>query len=42
MLNGIKQAMHQLFEACGRIFTPAKDDYPATGVQPYTGSTAKH
>jgi len=42
MWNDLRQAMQKLFEACGRIFTPAKDDYPATGTQPYSGTTPKH
>lgn len=32
------QALLQyLSEAVARIFSPRDDDYPATGVQPYTG-----
>lgn len=38
MLKSFKRAMQQLFEACGSIFSPSKDDYPAVGTQPYTGS----
>lgn len=41
MWNQFRQAMQRLFEACGRIFTPAKDDYPTTGTQPYSGSAPK-
>ena len=26
-----------LSDAIARIFTPSKDDFPATGAQPYTG-----
>ncbi|MBD2102018.1 hypothetical protein [Leptolyngbya sp. FACHB-261] len=32
------QALLQyLSEAVARIFSPRDDDYPATGMQPYTG-----
>ena len=27
----------KLFEAAIKIFAPAEDDYPETGVQPFTG-----
>ncbi len=27
-----------LSDAIARIFTPSKDDFPATGEQPYTGN----
>lgn len=28
-----------LAEAIGRIFSPSNDDYPETGVQPYSGDS---
>jgi len=29
-----------LSDAIARIFTPSKDDFPATGEQPYNGDPA--
>lgn len=32
---------NKLAEAAASIFSPAHDDYPATGVQPFSGSKGK-
>jgi hypothetical protein len=40
-MNGLAQKITNIVEylsdAIARIFTPNKDDFPATGAQPYTG-----
>ncbi|AFY69215.1 hypothetical protein Pse7367_0915 [Thalassoporum mexicanum PCC 7367] len=37
MFQYLAQATSFISDAITRIFGPAKDDYPKTGVQPYTG-----
>ncbi|NUN66014.1 hypothetical protein HCU40_14930 [Pseudanabaena biceps] len=43
-MNGLKQkfmnTVEYLSDAIARIFTPSKDDFPATGTQPYEGDPA--
>ena len=40
-MNGMTQKLADMVEylsdAIARIFTPSKDDFPATGAQPYKG-----
>jgi hypothetical protein len=40
-MNGLAQKFMSMVEylsdAIARIFTPSKDDFPATGTQPYSG-----
>ncbi len=36
-----KQIIQYLAEAISDIFSPTKDDYPETGVQPYDGNSGK-
>ena len=37
ILNIVRDAIQYVSEAAGRIFRPADDNYPETGVQPYDG-----
>lgn len=43
-MNGLMQQLRNMVEylsdAIARIFTPNKDDFPATGEQPYNGDPA--
>jgi hypothetical protein len=43
-MNGLKQKLMSMVEyvsdAIAKIFTPNKDDFPATGEQPYSGDPA--
>ena len=45
LLNGvgksIQQATSSLLEAVKRLFTPADDDYPESGVQPFEGDISE-
>lgn len=45
-MNGLAQKLRSMVEylsdAIARIFTPTKDDFPATGAQPYDGDPASH
>jgi len=40
-MNGLAQKFTSMVEylsdAIAKIFTPSKDDFPATGAQPYSG-----
>jgi len=40
-MNGLAQKFRSMVEylsdAIAKIFTPSKDDFPATGAQPYSG-----
>jgi|GEM_PF-675455 len=44
VMNGLTQkfvnTVEYLSDAIARIFTPHKDDFPATGAQPYKGDPA--
>ena len=44
VMNGLKQTfinmVEYLSDAIAKIFTPSKDDFPATGLQPYKGDPA--
>jgi hypothetical protein len=33
--------IRSVFESAARLFGPNQDNYPATGVQPYTGDPAE-
>jgi hypothetical protein len=43
-MNGLAKkfmdTVEYLSDAIAKIFTPAKDDFPATGAQPYKGDAA--
>jgi hypothetical protein len=43
-MNGLAQKFTSMVEylsdAIAKIFTPSKDDFPATGAQPYKGDPA--
>ena len=43
-MNGLTQKFRSMVEylsdAIAKIFTPNKDDFPATGAQPYKGDPA--
>ena len=43
-MNGLAQKFTSMVEylsdAIAKIFTPSKDDFPATGAQPYKGDAA--
>jgi hypothetical protein len=42
-MNGLAQKFTSMVEylsdAIAKIFTPSKDDFPATGAQPYKGDS---
>ena len=44
VMNGLKQkfinVVEYLSDAIAKIFTPNKDNFPATGEQPYSGESA--
>jgi len=40
-LQSVNRALQYLWDGAFRIFTPSRDEYPATGVQPYEGDPAK-
>lgn len=39
ILRAIPTSIEDLSTAVGRIFRPSDDDYPKTGVQPFSGDT---
>lgn len=39
MLQALAQPMDEISTAVGRLFSPSDDDYPKTGVQPFSGDT---
>lgn len=39
ILRAIPTSIDDLSTAVGRIFKPSDDDYPNTGVQPFSGDT---
>ncbi|HLO88222.1 MAG TPA: hypothetical protein VK203_24900 [Nostocaceae cyanobacterium] len=39
--QGFEQVINFILGAVKRIFAPRDDNYPETGVQPFTGDTAK-
>ncbi|MFM7603560.1 MAG: hypothetical protein ACKO7R_20560 [Pseudanabaena sp.] len=43
-MNGLARKLRDMVEylsdAIAKIFTPSKDDFPATGAQPYSGDPA--
>jgi hypothetical protein len=41
LLDMVSKVAQYLIEAAGRIFGPREDDYPKTGVQPYTGDPSE-
>ena len=45
-MNGLTQKFMNMVEyisdAIARIFSPSKDDFPATGAQPYNGDPASN
>lgn len=38
--KALQQIIHYILAAVLRIFSPASDQYPATGVQPFEGEPA--
>ncbi len=41
LLDLVSKITQYLSEASARIFGPRHDDYPKTGVQPYTGDPSE-
>ena len=45
-MNGLARKLRDMVEylsdAIAKIFTPTKDDFPATGTQPYNGDPANN
>jgi hypothetical protein len=41
LLDTISKVAQSVIEAVARLFRPNQDDYPATGVQPYTGDPSE-
>ncbi len=39
--NPLARILQYLSDAVARIFSPNRDNYPATGPQPYTGTPNK-
>lgn len=37
MLRDLPQPLEAISTAAGRLFSPSDDDYPKTGVQPFSG-----
>lgn len=37
VFQALRDALLYLTEGVGRIFSPSKDEYPETGVQPFDG-----
>lgn len=42
VLRLLQQIMEYISEAVSEIFSPNHDNYPAIGIQPFTGETFKH
>lgn len=40
-LQSVGRAFQYVWDGAFRIFSPTRDEYPATGVQPYEGDTSK-
>ncbi|MGQ9866211.1 MAG: hypothetical protein ACUVSQ_08005 [Pseudanabaenaceae cyanobacterium] len=40
--NPLTRILQYLSDAIARIFSPSRDNYPATGPQPYTGNPNPH
>lgn len=40
MMQQLRNMVEYLSDAIARIFTPSKDDFPATGAVPYDGDPA--
>ncbi|MGF1520562.1 MAG: hypothetical protein ACFCVB_22590 [Nodosilinea sp.] len=38
MLRDLPQPLEAIATAVGRLFSPSDDDYPKTGVQPFSGN----
>jgi hypothetical protein len=41
LFDRIARFTQSVIEAVARLFSPNKDDYPETGVQPYTGEPSE-
>ncbi len=39
LMKSMADVVQYLSDAIARIFGPNRDDYPATGVQPFTGDS---
>lgn len=35
--NSLQQMSHYIWEGVARIFSPVDDEYPMSGIQPFTG-----
>ncbi len=41
LFDTIAKITQSVIEAVARLFKPSQDDYPETGVQPYTGDPSE-
>ncbi len=41
IIKWLQELMNNIWEGVLRIFSPDRDDYPKTGVQPFTGEPAE-
>jgi hypothetical protein len=42
IVTAFDRAMTYISTGVGRIFSPTQDDYPKTGVQPFSGEIDRH
>ena len=42
VLRALPQPVDAIATAVGRLFSPSDDDYPKTGVQPFSGDVPDH
>ncbi|MBD2188423.1 hypothetical protein [Pseudanabaena mucicola] len=42
LVKKLTSMVEYLSDAIAKIFSPSKDDFPATGTQPYNGDPASH
>ncbi len=41
LLDMLSRVTQSVIDAVSRLFRPSQDDYPKTGVQPYTGDPSE-
>jgi hypothetical protein len=41
LFNALAEFIQSVIESVARLFKPSQDNYPATGVQPYTGDPSE-
>ena len=41
LLDMVSRVTQSVIDAVSRLFRPSQDDYPKTGVQPYTGDPSE-